>query len=468
MLPTGCMKRILIVDDDVSFCVTLKAFLNRQGFKTDEAYSFQKATEFFTANVYDVILTDFRLPDKDGIELLKIIKEKSPTSLVILMTAYADIRMAVKAIKFGAYEYVAKPVNPDELLNHINNGLKKLASVSTVEIIEQGKTTPHPTIPSDDYLEVTSRESKTIHEYINLVAATDISVIIQGESGTGKEYIARKIHEKSKRHNMPFIAVDCGSLSKELAGSEFFGHIKGSFTGAIQDKVGQFEAANHGTIFLDEIGNLSYDIQVKLLRAIQERQIRKIGSNKYISIDVRILAATNDDLLKEVKDGNFREDLYHRLNEFGIQVPPLRERKDDIKMFVNFFLEKANRELGREVTSIPDNLMEVFLHYSWPGNIREIKNVIKRGVLLSKGTELDKNALPREIVYSSILVNSQESASNTNGGNNLKSQTGKTEKEIIIATLQKARYNKSKAAKLLDIDRRTLYNKLKLYGISLD
>ncbi len=461
------MKRILIVDDDVSFTVTLKTFLNRHGFETHEAYSFQKAIDRFTTSYFDVILTDYRLPDKDGIELLKIIKEKSPKSLVILMTAYADIRMAVKAIKYGAYEYVAKPVNPDELLNHINSGLNRQASASMVPEKTHEQKSSYSSGVVTDYLEATSKESKIIHEHINLVASTDISVIIQGESGTGKEFIARNIHTKSKRSTKPFIAVDCGALSKELAGSEFFGHIKGSFTGAIQDKTGQFEAANQGTIFLDEIGNLSYDIQVKLLRAIQERQIRKIGSNKYITIDVRILAATNDDLRKEVKEGNFREDLYHRLNEFSIQVPPLRERKDDILMFVNFFLEKANLELNRDVRVIPDNLMEVFLNYSWPGNIREIKNVIKRGVLLSKGNELDKNALPREIVYSSIITHSQ-SAENETEDNYLKSQTGKTEKEIIIATLQKARYNKSKAAKLLNIDRRTLYNKLKLYGISLD
>lgn len=458
------MKRILIVDDDVSFCVTLKSFLNRHGFETSEAYSFQKALESFSSNHYDVILTDFRLPDKDGIELLNIIKEKSPHSLVILMTAYADIRMAVKAIKFGAYEYVAKPVNPDELLNHILRGLEKVTATS---IPQQNINRTHNPTLLKDYLEAQSRESRIIHEHINLVAATDISVIIQGESGTGKEFIARNIHERSKRSTKPFVAVDCGALSKELSGSEFFGHIKGSFTGAIQDKTGQFEAANLGTIFLDEIGNLSYDIQIKLLRAIQERQIKKIGSNKYISIDVRIIAATNDDLLKEVKEGNFREDLYHRLNEFSIQVPPLRERKDDIRMFVKFFLEKANQELDRNVTIIPENLMEIFLNYSWPGNIREIKNVIKRAVLLSKGEELDKNALPREIVFSSLISHSV-TPEYENGENFLKSQTGKTEKEIIIATLQKARYNKSKAAKLLDIDRRTLYNKLKLYGISLD
>jgi two-component system, NtrC family, response regulator HydG len=265
---------------------------------------------------------------------------------------------------------------------------------------------------------------------------------------------------------MPFVAVDCGALSRELAGSEFFGHLKGSFTGAINDKTGQFEAANHGTLFLDEIGNLSYEIQIKLLRAIQERHIRKIGSNKVIPVDVRILVATNEDLQKDVKDGKFREDLFHRLNEFSIHVPPLRERKEDIRLFIEFFLDKANQELNRDVKEIPDSLMEVLLNYSWPGNIREVKNVIRRAVLLSKGEALDKNALPQEIVFSTVLQ--QETNGDPASENDLKSQTGKTEKEIIMATLQKAKYNKSKAAKMLNIDRRTLYNKLKLYGISLD
>ncbi|TVQ07747.1 MAG: sigma-54-dependent Fis family transcriptional regulator [Bacteroidetes bacterium] len=461
------MKKILIVEDDISFSVTLKTYLNRQGFETTEVYTFQKALEKISAFAYDVILTDFRLPDKDGIELLKIIKEKTPDSIVILMTAYADIRMAVQAIKFGAYEYIAKPVNPDELLLHIKNGLKRLAKDEELPTqSRQSKSSLRPQDSSNNYLEATSKESMLIHEHINLVASTDLSVIIQGESGTGKEYIARKIHDKSKRSKQPFVAVDCGSLSKELAGSEFFGHLKGSFTGAIQDKTGQFEAANKGTIFLDEIGNLSYDIQIKLLRAIQERQVRKIGSNKDIPIDVRILVATNDDLQQEVKNGKFREDLYHRLNEFSILVPPLRERRDDILLFVKYFLEKANEELEKEVTSIPDNILNVLLNYSWPGNIREIKNVIKRAVLLSKGNEVDKNALPQEIVFSSLTESGAETAELDES--NLKVQTGKTEKEIILATLQKTRFNKSKAARLLNIDRRTLYNKLKLYGISLD
>ena len=268
------------------------------------------------------------------------------------------------------------------------------------------------------------------------------------------------------RNKKPFVAVDCGSLSKDLAGSEFFGHLKGSFTGAIQDKTGQFEVANHGTIFLDEIANLSYDIQIKLLRAIQERQFRKIGSNKDIAVDVRIIVATNEDLQQEVKKGNFREDLYHRLNEFTIHVNPLRERKSDIQLFVKHFLKKANTELGRDVKQIQDSLMEILLNYSWPGNIREVKNVIRRAVLLSKGNELDKSALPQEIIFSA--VKHQSESSRYKSEKFLKAKTGNTEKEIIIETLQKTKYNKSKAAKLLNIDRRTLYNKLKLYNISLD
>jgi len=458
-------RKILIVEDDVSFSITLKTFLERQGFKTEIVSSAQKALEKILAGYFDVVITDFRLPDKNGIELLKTIKENRKDTLVILMTAYADIRMAVKAIKHGAYEYIAKPVNPEELLDHIKTGLRKLSQIKNTDKQSANKSTEVDLVLTE-YLETTSNESRLLHEHIGLVAPTEMSVIIQGESGTGKEFIARRIHKLSLRNEKSFIAVDCGALSKDLAGSEFFGHLKGSFTGAIQDKTGQFEVANHGTLFLDEIANLSYNIQIKLLRAIQERRIRKIGSNKDVAVDVRIIVATNEDLIQEVQNGNFREDLYHRLNEFAIHVPPLRERESDIELYVNHFLKKANTELKRDVKQIPDSLMETLLHYSWPGNIREIKNVIRRAVLLSKGNELDKSALPQEIIFSA--VKHQSKSAHTKSENYLKAQTGITEKEIIIQTLQKAKYNKSKAAKLLNIDRRTLYNKLKLYGISLD
>jgi two-component system response regulator HydG len=458
------MKKILIVDDDISFTLTLKAFLERNGFETHEVYNATKAIDLIKNRPFDVFLTDFRLPDTDGIELLKQIKKISPSSLVILMTAYADIRMAVNAIKFGAYEYVSKPVNPEELLEHIKMGLRKIAGESAKENSNKNKLPPKQFV---DFIESQSPASKRIHEHVQLVAGTDLSVIIQGESGTGKEFIARRIHELSKRSDKPFVAVDCGALSQELAGSEFFGHIKGSFTGAINDKTGQFEAAHKGTLFLDEIGNLSYDIQIKLLRAIQERVIRKIGSNRDVPVDVRILVATNDDLNNEAGKGNFREDLFHRLNEFSITAPPLRERKEDIPLFVQHFLQKANYELDKNIIDIPANLMEIFVNYSWPGNIREIKNIIKRLVLLAKGNQLEKASLPWEIIHQTIMGSKQPSKTNEDGEIPLKETTEKTEKETILATLQKTKYNKSKTAKLLNIDRRTLYNKLKLYNIPL-
>jgi len=359
------MSRILIVDDDVGFCIMLKTFLSKKGYSVVEAFSYHDALSAITEREqFDIILTDFRLPDNTGIDLLREIKRATPNSLVILMTAYADIRMAVKAIKMGAYEYVTKPINPDEILLNIENGLKHEKKQNSFAITSERI---HDNQGGFEYVYGSSQLSKSIDEYISLVAPTAMSVIIQGESGTGKEFIARIIHSQSKRSNYPFVAIDCGALSKELAGSEFFGHIKGSFTGAFSDKTGQFEVANKGTLFLDEIGNLSYEVQVKLLRAIQERKIRKIGSNKDIPVDVRLITATNEDLVKAVKNGLFREDLYHRLNEFSMQVSPLRDRKEDIRIFINHFLERANKELGKDVTIIPEKVMDSFVSYHWPG-----------------------------------------------------------------------------------------------------
>jgi len=455
------MSRILIIDDDIDFCGVLKSFLQRKGFETEIAYNCTDSLRMLRDGEFDVVLTDFRLPECTGFEMLSRIKANKPELVVIIMTAYADIRMAVKAIKMGAFEFVTKPVNPDEILMYVREGIEMRSK--SFPAVSHANSISNKSGGSFQYVYPPSKESAAIHDYVNLVSPTDLSVIIQGESGTGKEYIARKIHEQSKRSSYPFIAIDCGSLSKELAGSEFFGHIKGSFTGALNDKTGQFEAANRGTLFLDEIGNLSYEVQIKLLRAIQERKIRKIGSNKDVSVDVRLITATNEDLREAVKRGAFREDLYHRLNEFSIQVPPLRYRKKDIQAFCEFFLRKANEELSRNVTSIPKNVMHSFLNYSWPGNIREVKNVIRRAVLLSKGSELDQQSLPVE-VYQVDEGNGHPTFSHTK---DLKSQTGKSEKEIILLALQQADFNKTKAAKMLKIDRKTLYNKIKLYGIAV-
>ncbi len=444
-----------MVDDDATFRVMLKTFLLKMGMAVEVAASGKECLKAIEKNKFNLILIDFRLPDINGLELLKEIKERVPHIPLILMTSYVDIRTAVKAIKLGAFEYVTKPLNTDEILLTINNALLK------VDKKDSNKDFQH-----DEHFTYIKGESETadkINHHIDLVAPTNISVIIQGESGTGKEYVSRLLHTKSKRKEKPFIAIDCGALSKELALSELFGHLKGAFTGAIQDKIGQFEMASGGTLFLDEIGNLSYEIQVKLLRAIQERKIRRVGSNTDIDVDVRIIAATNEDLSDFVKAGNFREDLYHRLNEFKIQIPPLRQRGKDIEVFANHFLKVANSELDKNVLEFEPDVMRKFLNYFWPGNLREMKNVIKRSVLLTAGNSISINSLPEEILALNSIKKIDDNLKNE-VIYDLKVIAEKNEKELIEATMTKVKYNKTKAAKILNIDRKTLYNKLRLYG----
>ncbi|MDD3744019.1 MAG: sigma-54 dependent transcriptional regulator, partial [Lentimicrobiaceae bacterium] len=291
-----------------------------------------------------------------------------------------------------------------------------------------------------------------------------------GESGTGKEFLARKIHMNSVRNKQPFVAIDCGALPRDLAGSELFGHLKGSFTGAFADKTGQFEAANTGTIFLDEIGNLTYEIQVQLLRAIQERKIRRIGSTVEIPVDVRIICATNDDLKQAVARGDFREDLYHRINEFAMHVAPLRERHDDLELFIKHFLKQANQELNRNVTGLSPDVEHIFSQYSWPGNLRELRNIVKRSVLLTHGSLITRDTLPAELVEESlgeITGGKIAEVSSDQKSSGLKESSRKSERDLIISTLEKVRFNKTKAARILNVDRKTLYNKMKQYGIPL-
>jgi len=370
------------------------------------------------------------------------------------MTSYADIKMAVQAIKQGAYDYVSKPVKTEELLNIIHKALDNSAKKEKSSLDK-----------SFHYIAGETEEALKINKHIQLVAPTNFSVIILGESGTGKEYVARMIHLESDRKNKPFVAIDCGALSKELAGSELFGHVKGSFTGAMNDKVGQFEAANKGTLFLDEIGNLSYEVQVKLLRALQERKIKRIGSNHDIDVDVRIIVATNEDLKDAVEQGDFREDLYHRLNEFSIHIYPLRERKNDIVLFADHFLQQANQELKKSITGFDPEVKDKLLNYQWPGNIRELKNLIKRAVLLASDDLITHECLPQEILEARTMTETVEVFSNSSDASDLKAIAEKNERAIILKTLEKVGYNKSKAARMMNIDRKTLYNKLKLYGL---
>lgn len=445
------MKKILLVEDDVTFSNMLKHFLERHQYTVEVSYTIKNAFTLLKKHSYNLIFTDLRLPDGNGIDLLKQSKNTDSKIPVVLMTSYAEVSTAVQAMKQGAFDYISKPFNPDEVLEVINNALE----VKTEKITETKKEDKKVSNSNSNIVSGISAASKSLYEHIHLVAPTDMSVLITGESGTGKEVVASTIHTQSLRKDKPFIAVDCGAIPKEIASSEFFGHQKGSFTGAINDKIGHFEAANGGTLFLDEVGNLNYESQVQLLRALQERKIKPVGSSKEIMVDIRLITATNEDLLLAVEKGNFREDLYHRLNEFSIKVPSLKDRKDDLILYADFFLEKANKQLNKSIAGFSQEVLALFQQYNWPGNLRELSNVIKRATLLSQTEIIEKEVLPEE------LKNTEDQYSLPNDFS-----TKENEKKLIVRALHEAGNNKTKAAKLLNITRKTLYNKLKEYNIS--
>jgi two-component system, NtrC family, response regulator HydG len=479
------MQRILVIDDDRDMCMLLKRFLSRHGFEVSEAFSGKKALEMLNGWEPHLVLCDFRLEDMDGKTMLEKIKNLYPSVPVIIITGYSDIKTAVDVIKSGAYDYVTKPLIPDEILITIKKALQNPATyippVTASGVKDQSERRPAvKSGPTEKYIFGDSNSFKNISQQIDRVAPTNYSIIIYGESGSGKEAIAQQIHQKSKRSNKPFVAIDCGALSKELAGSELFGHEKGSFTGAVNQKTGNFEVANGGTIFLDEVGNLSYDIQVALLRVVQERKMRRVGGVKDIELDVRIIVASNEKLWDAARNGKFREDLYHRFNEFTIDLPPLRERKEDIMTFAHHFLKLTNEELDKNVRGFTPEVEEIFKKYIWFGNLREMKNVIKRATLLTDGDIVEAHCLPFEISnFAKLQFDNQETATpspvesqqnesffstRNTGPINLKAAGIDAEYEAILQALKKVNFNKSKAAKLLNIDRKTLYNKMKLYN----
>ena len=436
------MTSILIVEDDITYAMMLKTWLGKQGFNVASASNIARAQKYIEAENVDLILSDMRLPDRDGTDLLRWLAERDLPVPLIIMTGYADIQSAVQAMKLGARDYVAKPVNPAELLKKIQEALQTA----------RPQATPAAPSPTSDFLEGESDAARQLYNYVRLVAPTNMAVLINGASGTGKEYVAHRIHQLSKRANHPFVAIDCGSIPKELAASEFFGHVKGAFTGALADKTGAFVEANGGTIFLDEIGNLGYEVQIQLLRALQERKIRPVGSGKEIPVDVRLISATNENLEQAIEKGAFREDLYHRLNEFTLRIPPLKDRREDILLFANFFLDQANREMDKQLVGFDDRACRLLLDYAWPGNLRQMKNAIRRATLLATGkfiTPAELSDLPETGTSIAALPLRNE----------------ETEKQHILEALRQTGRNKSRAAQLLGIDRKTLYNKLKLYGI---
>lgn len=502
-------KKILVVDDDVDMCSLLNRFLTRNGFEVACVHTGKSAVEILPNFNPDLVLCDYRLDDMTGTDLMSKFKAFSFQLPVIIITGYSDIKTAVEVMKSGAIDYVTKPLFPDEILLTIK---KILDGGETAKPSSQKKTITkkETNFTNKEYVFGNSPSFNKIIEQIKRVAPTNYSVIIYGESGSGKEVIAKEIHRSSKRSGEAFQAVDCGALSKELAASELFGHEKGSFTGAVAEKKGIFELANGGTVFLDEIANLSYDVQVSLLRVVQERKMRRVGGIKDIDLDVRIIVASNEKLLDASKKGKFREDLYHRFNEFSIDVPPLRDRREDILMFAGFFLEKANEELEKCINGLSAEVANIFKNYVWPGNLREMKNVIKRAALLTDGSFIESSSLPFELVnYSRLqfelpaqiqpvfaeeeqnqpviylqpqepiiiyrdapqtaapIVFDTQIPQHKPTQLNEKSLRGASldaEYETIVAALKAANFNKSKAAKILNVDRKTLYNKMRQFN----
>jgi two-component system response regulator HydG len=466
-------KKILIIDDDLDMCTLLSRFLNKKGFESEVALNGAKGLARFNEEHFDIVLCDFRLGDRDGKDVLLKIKEVKPETIVIIITGYSDIKTAVDVIKMGAFDYITKPLIPDEVINVIE---KALTTPST-ELITPSANAKLPKnkrqyviSANKEFLIGQDGETARVYTQIEIVAGTNYSIILYGESGTGKEVIAKTIHETSNRRNKPFIAMDCGTLSKELAGSELFGHVKGAFTGAIVDKEGHFELANGGTLFLDEVVNLSPEIQAALLRVIQERKFKRVGGTKEMDVDVRIIVASNENLQEAYKRGKFREDLYHRFNEFSINLPPLRERKGDIPLFADFFLDKTNQELNKNIEGYEDDVQEMFLNYNWPGNLREFRNVVRRAVLLTASGKINSKVLPWEITNADIEQRLQEKFVRSNTTEHvhikdldLKDAAAKAEYDTIMNVLKEVNFNKTRAAEILKIDRKTLYNKIKIY-----
>lgn len=460
------MQHILIVEDDIAFGTMLQTWLRRKGFEVEKATSVGAAVKLLTETFgkeVDLVLSDLRLPDHDGLRLLAWMHEHNINAPFIVMTNYAEVQNAVLAMKSGAADYIAKPVQPDILLQKIKDAMEQNAQQASSTIqnsTPQNAPTAHNSkfktqsakLTAPRHIEGKSEASRQLYSYVELVAPTPMSVLILGASGTGKEYVAHRIHDLSARADKPFFALDCGAIPRDVAASEFFGHKKGAFTGADTDKRGAFEMANGGTLFLDEVGNLSYEVQVQLLRALQERRIRPVGGTQEIPIDIRLVCATNENLEEAVGEGRFREDLYHRINEFTIYMPKLSERGSDLFLFADLFIHHANEELNRTVEGFDSDAAELLASHSWPGNLRELNNVVKRAVLLTRGNKI-------------TTVELTQAMGQIRTDNVLQLHDEDTERQRIITALQQTNGNKAKAARLLGIDRKTIYNKIEKLGI---
>ncbi|OAG28157.1 sigma-54-dependent transcriptional regulator [Thermodesulfatator autotrophicus] len=457
-------ESILVVDDNQLEADLLAEFLQQEGFQVDVAYNGEEGIARLGEVFYDVVITDLAMPKITGLEVLEYIVEHSPETICIILTGQGSIKSAVEAIKKGAYEYLTKPVAFDELSLTLEKALE------TRRLRRENEYLRRKLWQESGYGEIIgkSKSMRQVFALIEKVADTDATVLVLGESGTGKELVARAIHAASSRREGPFIPVNCGAIPEELLESELFGHEKGAFTGAIKTRIGRFELAHGGTIFLDEIAEMSPKLQVKLLRVLQERAFERVGGTRSIKVDIRVIAATNKDLQKEVREGRFREDLYYRLNVIPIELPPLRERKEDIPLLIEHFLARFNRQKKRNIRGLSKEAMECLMKYHWPGNVRELENVIERMVILANGEQLTLEDVPEY-----ILEQSQFSCSSNvqdfdipEEGIHLPELVAEFEKKLIIKALEKTGWVKNRAAKLLHINRTTLIEKMKKQKIT--
>ncbi|MGB9823074.1 MULTISPECIES: sigma-54-dependent transcriptional regulator [Thermodesulfovibrio] len=443
------MAKILYIDDEISALKAISAILKKADFNVLTATTAEEGIAILKENPVDCLLLDYRLPQMDGIELLKWLKLNGINIPTVMLTAYGTIEKAVEAMKLGAYHYLIKPVDTELLINILKEAVEK----TSMYFKETEKSvSPFPEIIGK------SKAMQEVFYIMQMVSESNANVLITGESGTGKELVARAIHKKSPRNTKPFIIIDCTTIPEALLESELFGHEKGAFTGALDRKIGLFEIANEGTVFLDEIGELSMSLQKKLLRFLQEKEIQRIGSNTRIKVDVRIISATNRNLEKLVKEGTFREDLYWRLNVVRINLPPLRERKEDIPLLVNHFLNKYSRENNKPIPQLDPEIMNALINYDWHGNVRELANVIERAVVLSPSGIISMKHLPRRIQEQSGWTSLKENSLNLL----------EVEKSLILKALNSTGWNQTKTAQILGISRKQLRTKMKNHGLLPD
>ncbi|HRP92118.1 MAG TPA: sigma-54 dependent transcriptional regulator [Ignavibacteriaceae bacterium] len=442
--------KILIVDDEKIVRESLFHWFEDDNYEVDTAEDGETALQKYEKDKYDLLLVDMKMPGMSGLDLLSKIKEIDKDALIILITAFASVPTAITALKNGAFDYVTKPVDPDELAHLVNKALEqralKIENIQLKENIDE--------IIKPDNLIGESFQMKKVYELVQSVAGTDTTIIIRGESGTGKELVAKAVHINSSRKYFPIITVNCGALAESLLESELFGHEKGSFTGAQFKRKGKFEMADRGTIFLDEIGSISIKMQIELLRVIEKKQFHRVGGNELIKSDFRVITATNEPLEELVKAGKFREDLYYRLNVFTIVIPPLRERRDDIPLLVNFFIKKFSTAMNKKIKTVSKDALDFLMNHNWPGNVRELENAIERAMVVGKTNSISVDDLPFHLSSNNLALNGD-----------VKSLSA-MERKFILNALNENGWNISKTAQILEIDRVTLYNKISKYNLS--